>query len=421
MLLGIVSLMSFQLVDSVFISRLGIEPLAVVGFTIPIYQLFIGVQVGVGIATTALISQLIGAKKEEQAQELAGLIILIGSVTFLVLASLTWIFRIQIVNALGGSQELLPFVDEFWSVWLVAAFSGAFLYFGYSICRAHGNTLLPGVGMVTTSLLNIALDPLFIFTFEMGLAGAAWATLASFCLGWLLIFPQLYRRRWILFTHLFHDVANKTKQVLTIALPAMTSQLLPALSSMIATYLVATHGTESVAAWGMGIRVEFFSIILVLAMTMSLPPLIGKSYGAKDFSHIGDLLKLSIKIIVVWQLCVAALLFAFSPTLSHLLTGNEGIAGTVQLYISIIPFSYAFLGICMVLVSASNAISQAMQGLRISFARLFLCYLPCLVIGSSMGGLNGLMWGASIGNIAAGLMAMILFKKAYAQAVARSV
>ncbi|WP_255376054.1 MATE family efflux transporter, partial [Oleiphilus sp. HI0080] len=64
MLIGIISLMSFQLVDSVFIARLGVAPLAVVGFTIPIYQLFIGIQVGIGIATTALISQLLGANKE---------------------------------------------------------------------------------------------------------------------------------------------------------------------------------------------------------------------------------------------------------------------------------------------------------------------------------------------------------------------
>ena len=90
MLLGIVSLMSFQLVDSIFIARLGVEPLAVIGFTIPIYQVFIGIQVGIGIATTALISQLLGAKKDERAKQLAGLIVCIGSAIFIVLAIPTY-------------------------------------------------------------------------------------------------------------------------------------------------------------------------------------------------------------------------------------------------------------------------------------------------------------------------------------------
>ena len=416
MLLGIISLMSFQLVDSVFIARLGVEPLAVVGFTIPIYQMFIGIQVGIGIATTALISQLLGASKEQQARELAGLIVLIGSSVFAILALIVWFLRSQIVQALGGNAELMPFVDQFWAVWLVAAFCGAFVYFGYSICRANGNTLLPGFGMVATSLINIALDPLYIFVFDLGLAGAAWATLSSFLLGALIIYPQIFKRGWMIFTHLFDGVVKKTRSILHIALPAMTSQLLPALSSMLATFLVASHGTESVAAWGMGIRVEFFSIILVLAMTMSIPPMIGKSYGAKDFDHIALLLKLAVKTLVIWQIFLAALLWLFEAPISHALTGNVEIAAILGWFLKYIPASYALLGICMLLVSASNAISRPMDGLKMSFARLFVCYVPCMYLGSLIGDLPGLMMGAAIGNIFAGLASLWLFRRAFASA-----
>lgn len=415
MLLGIISLMSFQLVDSVFIARLGVEPLAVVGFTIPIYQLFVGIQVGIGIATTALISQLLGANKDQEAKELAGLIVIIGSIVFATLALITWLLREEIVYMLGGTPELMPFVDEFWAIWLVGAFCGAFVYFGYSICRANGNTLLPGFGMVATSLINIGLDPLYIFVFDLGLAGAAWATLNAFALGALIIYPQVLKRGWIIFTHLFKDFISKAKNILKIALPAMTSQLLPAFSSMVATFLVASHGTQSVAAWGMGIRVEFFSIILVLAMTMSLPPMIGKSYGAKDFDHIALLLKLSIKCLIVWQLCLAIILWVFEAPISHALTGNAEIAEIVGWYLMYIPASYALLGVCMLLVSASNAISRAMDGLKMSFARLFICYLPCMYIGSLVGDLTGLMIGAAIGNVFAGLLSAWMFRSAFAK------
>lgn len=419
MLLGIISLMSFQLVDSVFIARLGVEPLAVVGFTIPIYQLFVGIQVGIGIATTALISQLLGANKDQQAKELAGLIVLIGSAVFALLALITWFFRAQIVEMLGGTPELMPYVDEFWAIWLVGAFCGAFVYFGYSICRANGNTLLPGFGMVATSLINIALDPLYIFVFDLGLAGAAWATLNSFFLGALIIYPQVLKRGWMIFSHIFDNFVEKTRSILKIALPAMTSQLLPALSSMVATFLVASHGTQSIAAWGMGIRVEFFSIILVLAMTMSLPPMIGKSYGAKDFDHIARLLKLSVKCLIVWQLCLAVILWLFEAPISHALTGNPEVAGIVGWYLMYIPASYALLGICMLLVSASNAINRAMDGLKISIARLFICYIPCMYFGSVIGDLPGLMLGAAAGNILAGLMSIWMFRSTFAKSKAR--
>ena len=416
MLLGIISLMSFQLVDSVFIARLGIEPLAVVGFTIPIYQLFIGIQVGIGIATTALISQRLGAGRDEAAKELAGLIVLVGSIVFSILALLTWFLRQPLLFALGATKELLPYVDAFWAVWLLSAFLGAFVYFGYSICRANGNTLIPGLGMVITSLANIALDPLFIFTLEMGLVGSAVATFCSFFIGALIVYPFTFKHGWIRFSHLFDRANEKVREILSVALPAMTSQLLPAFSSMLATYLVAAHGTESVAAWGLGIRVEFFSIILVLAMTMSLPPMIGKYYGAKNFIEISSLLKLSIIIIVLWQLTLAFIVALFQDAISLALAGNAHIASILSLYILIIPFSYAFLGVCMLLVSASNAISRPMDGLNMSIARLFVCYLPCLYLGSIIGDLHGLMIGAAIGNILAGFMSLLMFRKAFYRA-----
>ncbi|KZZ48908.1 hypothetical protein A3760_22460 [Oleiphilus sp. HI0122] len=344
---------------------------------------------------------------------------LIGSVVFAVLALITWLFRAQIVQMLGGTPELMPYVDEFWAIWLVGAFFGAFVYFGYSICRANGNTLLPGFGMVATSLINIALDPLYIFVFDLGLAGAAWATLNSFFLGVLIIYPQIFKRGWMIFSHIFNNFVEKTRSILSIALPAMTSQLLPALSSMLATYLVASHGTESVAAWGMGIRVEFFSIILVLAMTMSLPPMIGKAYGAQDFGHIALLLKLAIKSLVIWQLGLAVILWLFEAPISQALTGNPQIAEIVGWYLMYIPASYALLGVCMLLVSASNAISRPMDGLKISVARLFICYVPCMYLGSIINDLPGLMVGAAAGNILAGIVSIWMFRRAFAQAKAK--
>lgn len=416
MLIGITAMMSFQLVDSVFIARLGIEPLAVIGFTIPIYQLFIGLQVGIGIATTALISQLLGAKKADDARELAGLVIIIGFISCLALVMAIWFLRYPILAAMGADAALHPWVDEFWSVWLASVMCGASLYFGYSICRANGNTLLPGIGMVACSLINIALDPLFIFTFGLGLPGAAWATLCSFLIGVLFIYPRLFSKSWLSFKHVFNNATDKIKRITAITLPAMTSQLLPAVSSMTATYFVAAHGTDSVAGWGMGIRIEFFSMILILATTMSLPPMLGNSYGAKQFDDIKTLLKLAIKMIMVWQFGVALLLWAFNAPISQLLTGEGEIADIVSDYIVIIPISYTFLGVCMLVVSASNAISQAMYGLRMSIIRLFICYLPCLYLGSQLGGLTGLMIGAAVGNVVAGILALWVFRSAYRKA-----
>ncbi|MGD8710950.1 MAG: MATE family efflux transporter, partial [Ectothiorhodospiraceae bacterium] len=183
MIFGVLSLMGFQLVDSAFIGHLGVDPLAALGFTLPIMQLVIGTQVGVGIATTALISRAVGGGDRERARRLGGLVVVSGAVVILLLCVAIWLLRRQILGVLGADESLYPLVDRYWIPWLMSAWMGAFLYFGYSVCRARGNTALPGLMMVATSLINLALDPLFIFYFGWGLPGAAVATLTAFGVG----------------------------------------------------------------------------------------------------------------------------------------------------------------------------------------------------------------------------------------------
>ncbi|MDX1451686.1 MAG: MATE family efflux transporter, partial [Oleiphilaceae bacterium] len=107
MLIGVLSLMSFQLVDSIFISRLGVAPLAVVGFTIPIYQLIIGIQVGIGIATTALISQRLGAGNADEAQQMGGSIVAFGTSVICILCAGLWCFREDLLALMDGDSALL--------------------------------------------------------------------------------------------------------------------------------------------------------------------------------------------------------------------------------------------------------------------------------------------------------------------------
>ena len=171
MLFGVLSLMTFQLVDSAFIGQLGRDPLAALGFTLPMHQLIIGLQVGLGIATTAIISRTLGAGDQARAERLGGLVVVVGAAMVLMLCILLWLLQAPTMTLLGADAALLPMIRSYWMPWLLSAWTGAMLYFGYSICRSHGDTKLPGYMMVATSMANIGLDPLYIFVFGWGLPG----------------------------------------------------------------------------------------------------------------------------------------------------------------------------------------------------------------------------------------------------------
>ena len=419
MLFGVLSLMSFQLADSAFIGQLGVAPLAAVGFTVPMYQLIIGVQVGLGIATTAVISKALGANQTDHAKQLGGLVIIIGAALIALLCLILWLARAPILDMLGGEPELLSTLSLYWKPWLVSAWMGAMLYFGYSLCRAHGNTMLPGITMVFTSLLNIALDPLFIFVFDWGLAGAAYATITSFSVGCLIIYPKVISRQWLGFSFKTGSVPASIKQLGSITGPAMLSQFMPSLSAMFATALVAAYGTAAVAAWGLGTRLEFFSIVIVLALTMSMPPMIGRFWGAGDLDSIRQLVTIAVKFVLLWQLAIAIIWWLLSDNISTLMTTDLSVAEVLQHYLLKVPLSYGTLGLCMIMVSVCNAMGLPMRALLISCLRLFLCYIPLLWIGSQIDGLDGLMSGALVGNLASGLMAWTIYQKGFKTAAER--
>ena len=411
MLFGVLSLMSYQLVDSAFIGQLGVEPLAALGFTLPMQLLVIGVQVGIGIATTAIIARTLGEGHEDRARRLGGLVVLLGSAVILLLTVLLWLNRGWLLPLIGAEESLMPLISAYWQPWLLSAWLGAFLYFGYSLCRSHGDTATPGALMVITALMNIALDPLFIFVFDWGLPGAAWATVASFAAGTLVVYWRLFQRRWLTLDLGGLPVPGAARELGRMAGPAMMSQLMPPMAAMLATGLVASFGDAAVGAWGIGNRLEFFSIVVVLALTMSMPPMIGRFLGAGQIDQIEQLIRLAVRFVLVFQLAVALLWLLLSGFLTPLFASDGDVQSLLQDYLWRVPLSYSGLGVCILMVSASNAMGMPLRALLISVLRLFACFLPFLWLGGQIGGIQGLFSGALVGNLAAGLVSWRLYRQ----------
>lgn len=412
MMFGVLSLMSFQLVDSAFIGQLGILPLAAQGFTMPLQMVIIGLQVGLGIATTAVIARVLGAQQIKKAKQLAGLVLTLGAAMVFIMCLLIWFSRGLLLDLLGAEANVFPIIDSYWPVWLASCWAGAMIYFAYSVCRANGDTKLPGLMMMATSILNMILDPIFIFQFNLGLNGAAWATIVSFTIGFCIILPPIFKRHWISFS--WHDlnILQSIKELNAVMAPAMMSQLLPPLSSMMATKIIAGFGAAAVAGWAMASRIEFFAIVVVLALTMSIPPMVGRMLGAKQFDDIQKLIKIAAKFVLTWQIGLAILLFVIAKPLANLLSTDSNVIDVIYHYLLWVPISLGSLGICMLMVSTCNALGVSMRALLISILRLFICFLPMIWIGSNLFGLHGIFMGALVGNSLAGLMSWVMYNQA---------
>ncbi|MGQ7263637.1 MATE family efflux transporter [Vreelandella sp. V005] len=415
MAIGVLALLGFQLVDSAFIARLGTAPLAAQSFTFPLSFLIIGIQVGMGIAIAALISRALGAGEEARARRLSSLVLMAGGGVIGLLAIILWLFHVPIFQLLGADETTLSYIRIYWAPQLLSAWLGALLYFSYSVFRAHGDTRLPGKMMMLSSLINLVLDPLLIFGVGdwegWGLPGAAWATAIAFSVGLLITTRKLLTRQWASQQGLWQEAKQSWRPFAGIAAPAMVSQLMPPLAAMLAISVVAGLGESEVAAWGLASRLETLSLMVILAMTMSLPPWLGRCYGAGDWGQIQQLMRLATKVALVWQLGLGVILALGAPWLSMALAGNPDVQSELTLLIRFLLPSYAALGVCMLVVSAGNALGWPLRAMLLSSARLFICYLPCLWLGSQFFGWWGLAAGAAIGNVLAGFLAWQVMRR----------
>ncbi|WGI23808.1 MATE family efflux transporter [Halomonas alkaliantarctica] len=415
MAIGVLALLGFQLVDSAFIARLGTAQLAAQSFTFPLSFLIIGIQVGMGIAIAALISRALGAGEGGRARRLSSLVLMAGGGVIGLLAIILWLFHVPIYRLLGADATTLSYIYIYWGPQLLSAWLGALLYFSYSVFRAHGDTRLPGKMMVLSSLVNLVLDPLLIFGVGdwegLGLPGAAWATAIAFSVGLLVTTRKLLKREWASQQNLWLEAKQSWRPFTGIAAPAMVSQLMPPLAAMLAISVVAGLGESEVAAWGLASRLETLSLMVILAMTMSLPPWLGRCYGAGDWGQIQQLMRLAVKVALVWQLSLGVLLALGAPWLAMALAGNPEVQNELTLLIRFLLPSYAALGVCMLVVSAGNALGWPLRAMLLSSARLFICYLPCLWLGSQFFDWWGLAAGAAVGNLLAGLMAWQVMRR----------
>jgi len=201
------------------------------------------------------------------------------------------------------------------------------------------------------------------------------------------------------------------REIAKTSAPAMLSQLMPGTASLLATRIVAGFGGSAIAAWTLGSRLELFSIVIVLALTMALPPMIGRLYGSKQLDRAHSMVLVAVRFVIGLQLTIALLWMASRGLIAPALAPDQDSEVYLLSYMLWVPFSYAALGVCMLMVSVCNALGMPMRAVWISTLRLFFCYLPALWVGASIAEMSGLYIGVLLGNVAAGLLAWNLYKR----------
>lgn len=415
MVLGILSIFLFNLVDTYFISLLGTAPLAAVSFTFPVTMMVMNIAIGLSIATGALVSKSIGQKNHEQTQSWVTSSVYLSIFLGICIAIIGYFTQTWVFQAMGAEQALMPLINEYLDVWYLGCVFLIVMIAVNACIRATGNTKLPSLIMLLSAVLNGILDPLLIFGVgpfpELGVQGAAIATIISWAVGFFIILKTLMKMD-LLSLDIPKQIVKQWRALIKLGIPATLTNMLGPLANGIIVAWVATHGTHAVAAYGVGSRLEPLALIVVMALTASLPPFVGQNFGAKRLDRIEEGLKKSIGFVILWQLFVYVGLVALATPISELFSDDIHVQNIIQTFLYILPLSYLGLGVCLVSTATLNALHLPKYSLAITILRLFALYIPLAWLGHMYYGLNGIFWGCSMANLLIGFYILWVFYRA---------
>ena len=404
---------AYNVVDAIWVSGLGQGALAAVGLFFPFFMGLMALATGIGTGGSAAISRRIGAKDRAGASNAALHSFAIG----LILAvSLSLVFT-PLSGRIFGAMVTEETTGASAAAYARVLFSGAVLMFlaniGLAVLRGEGDARRAMYAMLAGSLLNIGLDPLFIYGLGLGVTGAAWATLFGQFVSALLVFYWLFLKRDTyveLLPKLFRWDPRLLFEILRVGVPASLSQLSMSLSAFLLNWiLLRVAGEAGVAIFTSGWRIVTIGTIPLLGIATGVTAVCGAAYGARDVGKLRDAYFYAVRFGLVLEIIVAGIVAALAPFLALLFTYSVGSSALrpelvrflrwMTIFLPTVPFG-------MLTSAMFNGIGKGERALLVTILRtLVLQVLGAYGLSVLAGvGILGVWWGIIIGNVLAGLI-----------------
>jgi len=412
MVAGFAAGITFNLVDTIYVGRLGTESLAAISFTFPVVMLIVSLSVGLGLGAGSTISRAIGRGNTHRVRRLAtdGLTLAMSlTIVFVTIGMLT--IR-PLFTLLGATPDILELIHQYMIIWYPGMLFVIIPMMGNHAIRATGDTLYPGMIMVVGSMTNLILDPLLIFGLlgfpRMELAGAALATVIARSVTLVMSLYILTRREHMIdfsFPRI-REMIRSWKDILYIGIPAAATNLLFPLSMGVVTYLASRFGPEAVGAVGAGLRIESFAFIVIIALSTAMVPFTGQNWGAGRFDRVYDGLMHSHRFTVWWGMGCWILFVVFARPIASLFSRDPIVIAYIVIYLFIMPAGLSLQGVFQVIGATLNAINRPIDSAVLNVIRMFVFYIPLTLLGTFLFGFPGIIGGIALTNIITGFMGL---------------
>ena len=409
----------YNIVDSIFVSRLSEDALTAVSMAFPMQSLMISVAVGTGVGINAMLSRALGEKKFEAANKTAenGIFIeVLGYVLFLLIG----IFVTKpFFLAQAGAGDIANMGIEYTRICLLMSF-GIFMQIGFErILQSTGRTIFTMITQSTGAIINIILDPILIFGLfgmpKMGVAGAAIATVTGqICAAILAITFNLTKNPDVHISFKgFKPQIIFVKNILSVGIPSIIMSSVGSAMTFGMNKILITFSSTAVAVFGVYFKLNSFVFMPVFGLNNGMVPIVSYNYGAQNKKRLTKTIKLAI-MYAVCIMFIGIMLFQFIPdVLLRLFDASDHMLEIGIPALRVISLSFAFAGICIVISSSLQALGHGFLSMMISITRQLIILLPSAYILAKFGGIHAVWWSFNIAEIASLTLSLLFFKHMY--------
>ena len=391
----------YNVVDTYFVSGLGKEAVAAVSVAFPIQLIFLWIGLTFGAGAGSYISRLLGGNNKKEASIVATVAFISSAILGIITAIVLFCYLEGVLKFMGAIPSIMEISKSYTGIFIVGGILGSINVTLGNLVVAQGAAKISLTAMLLGSISNMVLDPIFIFGLNLGVRGAAIATLIARVITSLMYLIYFIGDKNLIEMKLsnFKPTFAIYKEILKIGISMLILQILQTISISKISYAASFYGEEAIAAMGIALRIVTLGTNVVLGYMKGLQPLAGFNYGAKNYERVRGAIKASIKWTNVFCIVWTLIIYIFSPSILSIFGTDENVlniavpalrAGVIMFITFGFQFTYSTLYLSM---------GKALGGIFLNSLRQGIVFIPIILLLPKFMGLNGVIYAQAISDL----------------------
>lgn len=404
----------YNMVDTYFIALTGVQELvAGVSLVVPIFTMMIAFGDIFGLGGSSVISRLFGEKRGAEAKRVSAFCIWAAVIFGICITILFLLFKGQILGILGADEKTLQYADAYYT-WIVLG--AVFIIFGLvpsNILRTEGLAAQAMTGSIIGSVINIILDPVFIFGLKQGAAGAAIATVLGNVVADIYYVYAIRKKAHRLSVSITETriPGRMIRDILVIGIPASITNLMQSFMVMMTNHFLLAYGTDKVAAMGIALKANMITAMILVGFAFGGQPLVGYNYGSGNKKLLKEILKFSYLFEMSLGLVFTVILSIFAPTVIGMFMDDPDIVTNGAMMLRCQQIGMMFMAVTLVSTCVCQSVGNALGAFILSVSRQGVLYVIALAILSKLAGYGGVLISQACADVTTAIIASYIVWK----------